>query len=82
MKLEGVRPETRALAMDRINPIYTPRNHKVEEALSAAVDHNDMKPFFRLLEVLSYPFDEVEGREGYSTPGPQLNTTYQTFCGT
>ena len=82
MKREEVRPQTRALAMDQINPIYTPRNHKVEEALSAAVDHNDLKPFSHLLELLSQPFDEVAGREDYSTPGPQLNTPYQTFCGT
>ena len=82
MKPEGIRAETRALAMDRINPIYIPRNHKVEEALSAAVDHNDMKPFSRLLEVLSHPFDDMEGSEDYATPGPQLNMPYQTFCGT
>jgi uncharacterized protein YdiU (UPF0061 family) len=82
LKLEEARPETQALAMDRTNPIYIPRNHKVEEALSAAVNHDDMKPFSRLLEVLSHPFDEVEGQEEYSTPGPQLNAPYQTFCGT
>jgi uncharacterized protein YdiU (UPF0061 family) len=82
MRPEGIRAETRALAMDRINPIYIPRNHKVEEALSAAVDHNDMKPFSLLLEVLSHPFDDVEGSEDYATPGPQLNMPYQTFCGT
>ena len=82
MKLEGIRAETRALEMDRNNPIYIPRNHKVEEALSAAVDHNDMKPFSRLLEVLSHPFDDMEGSEDYATPGPQLNMPYQTFCGT
>jgi uncharacterized protein YdiU (UPF0061 family) len=82
LRSEGVSPEISASAMDRINPIYTPRNHKVEEALSAAVDHNDMRPFLRLLEILSQPFDEVEGREEYSLPGPQLSTPYKTFCGT
>ena len=82
LRSEGVSPEISASAMDRINPIYTPRNHKVEEALSAAVDHNDMRPFSRLLEILSQPFDEVEGREEYSLPGPQLSTPYKTFCGT
>ena len=82
MRPEGIRAETRALAMDRINPIYIPRNHKVEEALSAAVDHNDMKPFSLLLEVLSHPYDDVEGSEDYATPGPKLTMPYQTFCGT
>jgi uncharacterized protein YdiU (UPF0061 family) len=82
MKPEGIGVETRALEMDRNNPIYIPRNHKVEEALSAAVDHKDMKPFARLLAVLSHPFDEVPGNEHYAIPGPKLATPYQTFCGT
>jgi uncharacterized protein YdiU (UPF0061 family) len=82
MEPQGINPETSALAMDKINPIYTPRNHKVEEALSAAVDQNDMTVFFRLLEVLGHPFDEVVGSEGYSNPGTQTSTPYQTFCGT
>jgi uncharacterized protein YdiU (UPF0061 family) len=82
MKPEGIGAETRALAMDRNNPIYIPRNHKVEEALSAAVDDKDMKPFTRLLAVLSHPFDEVPGNENFAIPGPQLATPYRTFCGT
>jgi len=77
---EGVDAETRAQAMDRVNPIYIPRNHKVEEALSAAVDHADMNPFSKLLEVLSHPFDEVAGNEAYAEPVP--NPAYKTFCGT
>jgi uncharacterized protein YdiU (UPF0061 family) len=82
MKPEKIGAATRALAMDRVNPIYIPRNHKVEEALSAAVEGNDMTPFSRLLEVLSDPFNELQGSEEYATPGPPLATPYQTFCGT
>ena len=82
MKPEGIGVETRTLEMDQNNPIYIPRNHKVEEALSAAVDYKDMKPFTRLLAVLSHPFDEVPGSEYYAIPGPPLITPYQTFCGT
>jgi uncharacterized protein YdiU (UPF0061 family) len=82
MKSENICDETRALAMDQTNPIYIPRNHKVEAALIAAVEHDDMKPFTRLLAVLSHPFDDVQGNEDYAIPGPQLATPYQTFCGT
>ncbi len=35
-------PESRAAAMDRVNPIYIPRNHKVEDALTAAVEDDDL----------------------------------------
>jgi len=80
LKQDGVAAETRAQAMDRINPIYIPRNHKVEEALSTAVDREDMKPFSDLLAVLSRPFDEVAGNETYAEPVP--DPSYKTFCGT
>ena len=66
--------------MDRVNPIYIPRNHKVEEALAAAVELEDMKPFSKLLAVLSHPFEEVAGNESYAEPIP--DPFYKTFCGT
>ena len=67
--------------MDRVNPIYIPRNHKVEEALAAAVNQ-DMMPFSKFLTVLSHPFDEVAGNEAYAEPAPVMSRPYQTFCGT
>jgi protein adenylyltransferase len=80
LEQEGVDAETRAQAMDRVNPIYIPRNHKVEEALAAAVGHEDMKPFSKLLDVLSHPFNEIAGNEAYAEPVP--DPSYKTFCGT
>ena len=56
--------------------------YKVEEALSAAVDHENMKLFSDLLGVLSHPFDEDAGDETYAAPGPVSAIPYQTFCGT
>jgi uncharacterized protein YdiU (UPF0061 family) len=80
LEQEGVDAGTCAQAMDRVNPIYIPRNHKVEEALAAAVGHADMKPFSKLLAVLSHPFDKVDGNEAYAEPIP--DPSYKTFCGT
>jgi uncharacterized protein YdiU (UPF0061 family) len=80
LEQEGRDAETTAQAMDRVNPIYIPRNHKVEEALSAAVQYQDMGPFSKLLVVLSRPFYEAEGNEAYAEPVP--NPSYKTFCGT
>ncbi|MCH7631640.1 MAG: YdiU family protein [Planctomycetes bacterium] len=82
LEQDGVSSETRAQAMDRVNPIYIPRNHKVEEALAAAVELEDMKPFSKLLTVLSHPFDEVAGNEAYAVPAPATDIPYKTFCGT
>ena len=68
--------------MQRVNPAFIPRNHKVEEALDAAVERSDLAPFRELLEVISRPFDEQPGREAYSQPAPLDGEPYQTFCGT
>jgi len=70
-------------AMRRVNPIYIPRNHLVEAALTAASDRGDLAPFERLLEAVTRPFDEREGFEIYATPAPaEITAGYKTFCGT
>lgn len=70
-----------AAEMDRVNPIYIPRNHLVEAALSAAADQ-DMDPFLDLCRVLRRPFDEQPGKFEYSQPAPAEFGNYRTFCGT
>jgi uncharacterized protein YdiU (UPF0061 family) len=67
--------------MDRVNPIYIPRNHLVEEALAAATE-DDLAPFGRLLEAVTAPFDERPDLERYAAPAPQDFGAYRTFCGT
>jgi uncharacterized protein YdiU (UPF0061 family) len=67
--------------MDRVNPIYIPRNHQVEEALAAATA-GDLEPFERLVDVVRSPYDERPGLEAYAGPAPSSWGTYQTFCGT
>jgi uncharacterized protein YdiU (UPF0061 family) len=70
-----------AQAMDRVNPVYIPRNHLVEEALTAAVG-GDLNPVRRLLEAVTAPFDERPGLERYAGPAPEDFGSYVTFCGT
>ena len=65
------------------NPVYIARNHKVEEALSAATERSDLGPFERLLEVLQHPFDARPGNESLAEPAPaEVTACYKTFCGT
>ena len=73
--------EPDADGMDRVNPVYIPRNHLVEEALTAATD-GDLEPLGRLLHAVSAPFDERPGLERYAAPAPQDFGAYRTFCGT
>ena len=77
-----VDPPASARAMDAVNPIYIPRNHLVEAALSAAVDHNDLAPFQALLAVLAQPFTARPGLESYTEAAPRGSAPYRTFCGT
>jgi serine/tyrosine/threonine adenylyltransferase len=67
--------------MDRVNPVYIPRNHLVEEALTAAAE-GDLVPVDRLLEAVTSPYDERPGLERYADPAPQDFGVYRTFCGT
>jgi uncharacterized protein YdiU (UPF0061 family) len=68
--------------MDRVNPAYIPRNHKVEEALAAATA-GDLQPFRAQVEVVSRPFEERPGLEAYASAGPPgWDASYRTFCGT
>lgn len=66
--------------MKNSNPAIIPRNHRVEEALDAAVngDHSVME---RLLEVLASPYAHTNKQEDYCTT-MHSDGTYQTFCGT
>jgi uncharacterized protein YdiU (UPF0061 family) len=72
---------TRADRMDRVNPVYIPRNHKVQEALDAATG-SDFEPFRTLLDVLQHPFERREGLEAYEVRAPDGFGPYRTFCGT
>jgi uncharacterized protein YdiU (UPF0061 family) len=67
--------------MDRVNPVYIPRNHLVEEALAAATA-GDLGPLERLLDAVTTPYDERPGLERYAAPAPKDFGAYQTFCGT
>lgn len=75
-------PEERCSTMNAVNPIYIPRNHKVEEALQSAWQAGDLKPAQKLLEVLKQPFVENAAYADFAKPAPDDFGPYKTFCGT
>ena len=76
-------PTGRAERMLKANPWVIPRNHRVEEALAAASNNDDLAPFERLLAALRRPFDDAPELAPYAEPAPAETTAgYQTFCGT
>ncbi|MFQ3789041.1 protein adenylyltransferase SelO [Halomonas sp. A29] len=74
--------EERAQRMRLANPAFIPRNHRVQQALTAAMDENDFAPFETLLDVVTHPFDDQPGREEYTRPAEPTERVFRTFCGT
>jgi serine/tyrosine/threonine adenylyltransferase len=74
-------PAAVAAAMDRVNPLYIPRNHHVEDALAQA-ELGDLGPFHRLLDAVSRPYDQRPGLEHYTSPAPPGSAPHITYCGT
>ncbi|MEH7549008.1 protein adenylyltransferase SelO [Neobacillus vireti] len=68
--------------MQNSNPAVIPRNHRVEEALAAAVTQGDYSVMNELLQVLSNPYAHNPGQEEYCTLPEPSTRPYQTFCGT
>lgn len=68
-------------AMRCVNPAVIPRNHRVEEALAAAENHNDLSVLEQLVAVLAKPYEAGADSALYRELPPD-NPNYRTFCGT
>lgn len=64
------------------NPAVIPRNHRVEEALEAAVEGGDYSVMERLLSVLENPYAYSPEQEEYAKLPEGSGQPYRTFCGT
>src|SRR4029079_2715270 len=63
--LEPQSPTERRNAMNRINPAFIPRNHRVEAVIQAAMQRDDYAPFEELLTVLAKPFEDQAAYAAY-----------------
>jgi uncharacterized protein YdiU (UPF0061 family) len=76
------RPNSSAYAaMKAVNPAVIPRNHRVEEALAAAENRDDLSVLHQLLAVLASPY-KVGTEFAYYQESPPNDCAYRTFCGT
>jgi uncharacterized protein YdiU (UPF0061 family) len=74
-------PAERAAAMRAVNPAFIPRNHRVEEMISAA-RAGDLGPFERMMRVLARPYDDQPDAADLAEPPGEAQWSYRTFCGT
>ncbi|RWX76026.1 YdiU family protein [Neorhizobium lilium] len=81
LEREQASPEARAAAMRSVNPAVIPRNHRVEEAIAAALQ-GDLSVFERLLQALEKPYEERPDFASYALPPQVEERVMQTFCGT
>ncbi len=68
--------------MKRANPAFISRNHRVEEAIEAAVRRDDFRPFEALADVLANPYDDQPESAHLAEPPGADQRAYRTFCGT
>ena len=74
--------EEAAIALMRAaNPVYIPRNHRIEQMIQAAVA-GDYGPFERLITVLASPFETRDDAKDLTYPPEPSEVVQQTFCGT
>ncbi|WP_456272353.1 protein adenylyltransferase SelO [Bacillus sp. AK031] len=82
---QGRQEETQEEAhelMRKTNPAIIPRNHRVEEALEAAVESGDYSVMERLLAALADPYAHSPEQAEYAKLPPDSDGPYRTFCGT
>ncbi len=67
--------------LDAANPAFIPRNHRIEEAIRAALNA-DYEPFRRLNAVLAKPFEAQPDHADLMVPPQDNEIVRYTFCGT
>ncbi len=67
--------------LNSANPAVIPRNHRVEEAIAAAIN-GDLTPSQRLLSAIKTPFEISADNRDLANPPGDAEWSYKTFCGT
>lgn len=67
--------------MAQTNPMVVPRLHQIEAVIQAGVA-GDFAPFYRMLDVVTHPFDQTDQTAAYRDPPLPTQIVPRTFCGT
>ena len=70
-----------SLELNKINPLYIPRNHQIQKAIDLAYE-NDFTKFLEMIEVFKNPFNEDQRYAEYENSPLEEQKITKTFCGT
>lgn len=74
-------PESAAL-MTAVNPVFIPRNHQIELAISEASRDQNFTRFHTLVELLANPFEYSVAHAEFARAPDVAERVRRTFCGT
>jgi uncharacterized protein YdiU (UPF0061 family) len=78
---QGLEAEAIQNRMNRVNPVFIPRNHKIEEVIEAGLQ-DDFSLFHQMNQVLQRPYEEQKEFSSYQSAPSPGQTVQATFCGT
>jgi uncharacterized protein YdiU (UPF0061 family) len=82
LKIQNASFKKIKMSMQKENPAFIPRNHKIEKAIYEAVDNNDYSYMDHLILLLNKPYQDQPDNSEYMHPPEKPDHNYQTFCGT
>ena len=80
-RLQQLEPGQATALMRRTNPVFIPRNHRIEAAIQAG-NGGDFTLFHQLHQVLQQPFTEQTEFSDYEVAPTPDEVVCETFCGT
>ena len=78
---QDLETETIKEEMNRVNPVFVARNHKIEQVIEAGLK-GDFSLFHEMNEVLKKPYEEQEEFSSYKLAPRPEEVVQATFCGT
>ena len=82
LKIQSASFKKIKMSMQKENPAFIPRNHRIEKAIYEAVDNNDYSYMDNLILLLNKPYQDQPDNSEYMHPPEKPDHNYQTFCGT
>ena len=82
LEREGQPEALRCAEMRKVNPLFIPRNHRVQQVIDDWVERADLGSLKTLLEVTRQPFDEHPNARDWARAPEPHEVIQETFCGT